>query len=45
MEYMGSRKFLKLETAAEHFGYRYNAHDALEDTKAALYVYNALREE
>lgn len=45
MEYMGSRKFLKLETAAEHFGYKYNAHDALEDTKAALYVYNALREE
>lgn len=45
MEYMGSRRFLKLETAAEHFSYKYNTHDALEDTKAALYVYNALRSE
>ena len=44
MDYMGSRKFLKLETAAEHFGYTYNAHNSLEDTKAALYVYNALRD-
>ena len=45
MDYMGSNRFLKLETAAEHFGYTYNAHNALEDTKAALYVYNALRDE
>ena len=44
MDYMGSNKFLKLETAAEHFGYRYSAHNALEDAKAALYVYNALNE-
>lgn len=43
MEHMNSRRFLKLTTAAEHFGYKYNAHDALEDTKAALYVYKALK--
>ena len=42
MDYMNSRRFLKLETAAEHFGYKYNAHNALEDTKATLYVYKAL---
>lgn len=43
MDYMNSQRFLKLETAAKHFGYSYNAHNALEDTKAVLYVYNALR--
>ena len=45
MDYMGSNKFLKLSTAAEHFGYHYQAHNALEDAKAALYVYNALMDE
>ena len=45
MDYMGSNKFLKLSTAAEHFGYRYQAHNALEDAKAALHVYNALMDE
>ena len=43
MNHMGSRKFLKLENAARHFGYTYHAHNALEDTKATLFVYNALR--
>lgn len=43
MDYMNSQRFLKLETAAKHFGYSYNAHNALEDTKAALYVYKTLR--
>ncbi|MBQ5841735.1 MAG: 3'-5' exonuclease [Clostridia bacterium] len=43
MNYMNSNKFLKLATAAEAFGYSYNAHNALEDAKAALHVYNALR--
>lgn len=42
MNYMGKKKFFKLETAAEYFGCRYNAHNALEDAKAALYVYKAL---
>lgn len=45
MRYMGSMKFLKLKTAAEHFGYKYKAHDSMEDVKAALHVYNALRGE
>ena len=45
MDYMGSERFLKLETAARHFGYTYNAHNALEDAKAALYVYKALRKQ
>lgn len=42
-EYMNSSKYIKLEVAAEHFGYDYNAHDALEDTKATLYVYQSIR--
>ena len=42
MDYMGSNKFQKLSTAAKHFGYCYTAHNALEDARAALYVYNAL---
>jgi hypothetical protein len=45
MNYMGEKKFFKLEKAAEHFGYKYKAHNSLEDTKAALYVYNAVRDE
>ena len=43
MNHMNSRRFLKLEAAAHHFGYKYHAHNALEDTKATLFVYNALR--
>lgn len=43
MKYMNSERFLKLENAAEHFGYTYSAHNALEDTKATLHVYKALR--
>ena len=43
MRYKGSDLFQKLETAARHFGYTYNAHNALEDTKATLYVYKAMR--
>ena len=42
-DYMNSSRFLKLLDAAEHFGFTYTAHNALEDAKAALYVYNALR--
>ena len=44
MDYMNSNNFLKLTAAAEHFGYKYKAHDALEDVKATLFVYKALRE-
>ena len=43
MDHIGSNRYQKLITAASHFGYSYNAHDALADTKAALYVYKALR--
>ena len=43
MNYRNSRKFLKLEDAAHFFGYKYRAHNALEDTKATLFVYKALR--
>ena len=43
-EYMNSSKYLKLVNAANHFGYKYKAHDALEDVKATLYVYNAMRD-
>ncbi len=43
MDHMNSRKFLKLETAARNFGYKYHAHNALEDAKATLFVYNTLR--
>lgn len=42
MDYMNSDRYLSLETAANHFGYTYNAHNALEDVKATLYVYNKL---
>lgn len=42
MNYMGSTKFFKLETAARHFGYTYDAHNALEDTKATLYIYKSM---
>ena len=41
--YKNSKKFLKLETAAETFGYKYTAHNALEDALAALFVYNKLK--
>ena len=43
-EYMNSPKYLKLVDATNHFGYKYKAHDALEDVKATLYVYNAMRD-
>lgn len=44
MKYMNADKYFKLEDAAAHFGYKYKAHDALEDVKATLFVYKALRE-
>lgn len=38
----GDIKWQKLTTAAKHFKYSHKAHDALEDVKATLFVYNAL---
>ena len=43
MNHIGSYKFSKLESAARHFGYSYKAHNVLEDAKATLHVYKALR--
>ena len=42
-DYVGSKRYKKLEEATDHFGYNFNAHNALEDTKATLYIYNAIR--
>lgn len=42
-DYFGDYKWQKLRKAAEYYGYRFNAHDSLEDVKATLFVYNAMR--
>lgn len=39
----GDIKWQKLATAAKHFKYSFKEHDALEDVKATLFVYNALK--
>lgn len=38
----GNPKWHKLTTAAKHFKYSFKEHDALEDVKATLHVYNSL---
>lgn len=38
----GDIKWHKLAVAAKHFKYAFKAHDALEDVKATLHIYNAL---
>ena len=45
MNYVGSNKWIKLEAAANSFGYTFNAHNSLEDAKATRFLYNKLREE
>ena len=42
-EYYGNYKWQKLTTAADYYGYRYDAHDSLEDVRATLYVYRKMR--
>lgn len=44
-EYYGNYKWQKLTTAASYYGYDFDnvAHDSLEDIKATLVVYNAIR--
>lgn len=32
----------KLVTAANYYGYKFKAHDSLEDVKATLYVFNCM---
>ena len=44
-EKYGCNKWCKLIEAAEHYGYKFKAHDSLEDCKATLHVYNKMREE
>ena len=36
-------KWQKLKTAAEFYGYKFQAHDSLEDVKATLYVFDKMR--
>ena len=42
-EYYGNYKWQKLTTAADYYGYIFDAHDSLEDVRATLYVYKKLR--
>ena len=41
---MNLNNFFKLSEAANNFGFEYEAHDALQDVKAALFVFNKLIE-
>lgn len=36
-------KWQKLSTAASYYGYKFKAHDSLEDVRATLYVYKKLQ--
>lgn len=38
-------KYQSLTTCATYYGYKFNAHDSLEDVKATLYCYKCLSEE
>ena len=38
-------RWVSLEHAAHHFGYHFDTHDALEDARATLHVYQRLNEE
>ncbi len=38
-DWFQSYKYQKLATAASYYGYDFKAHDALEDVKATLYIY------
>lgn len=42
-EYHGNRKWSKLIEAAHRWGYRFPAHDALNDAKATLFVFQKMR--
>lgn len=42
-EYHGNRKWSKLIEAAHRWDYRFPAHDALNDTKATLFVFQKMR--
>lgn len=38
----GDWRWLKLGQCARHYGYRFDAHDALEDARATLHCFNAM---
>lgn len=42
-EYRRNRKWSKLIEAAHRWGYRFPAHDALNDAKATLFVFQKMR--
>ena len=42
-DYFESYKWQKLTTAAQYYGFRFQAHNSLEDARATLYVYKAMR--
>ena len=42
-EYHGNRKWSKLIEAAHRWDYRFPAHDALNDTKATLFIFQKMR--
>lgn len=43
-DYFEDYKWQKLATAAKYYGYVYEAHDALADVRATLFVYNKIHE-
>ncbi len=38
----GAYKWKKLTTCADYYGYKFNAHDSLEDVRATLYCYKKI---
>lgn len=42
-EKYGNRRWVKLTQAAQKFGCTFDAHDALEDARATLYVFNEIK--
>ena len=42
--YYGGYKWQKLTTAASYYGYKFAAHDSLEDVRATLFIYRKMRE-
>ena len=43
-EIYGTFKWQKLITAAQYYGYKFQAHDSLEDIKATKFVYDKMKE-
>ena len=43
-DYHGGYKWQKLTVAANYFGYKFHAHDSLEDVRATLHCYKKIQE-